>query len=135
MAKTTWLCRCGHLNEKAWLKCRGDGCGRTRPKKRRPGHEHALTEFSQDFYDALNVEVHGVDPEQCAICEKHVKGERPQRDHAHFDGGFPRGRLCWWCNRRLGEIERGQDGLVWMQAAMRYVERSADAWRRRQEAA
>jgi len=135
MARNTWLCRCGHRNEKVWTKCRGEGCGRTKPKRRAPAHEHALTEYTHDFYDSLNVDVHGVDPDQCAICEKRVKGQRPDRDHAHYDGGFPRGRLCWYCNKRLGEIERGQDGLVWMDAASRYLERARNAHLARQEEA
>lgn len=135
MARRYWTCRrCGHRQERRTSSRKCLNCGElTRPAARAPKHEHALTGFSHDYYDQLNIRVHGVDPDQCAICEKRVKGQRPDRDHAHHDGGFPRGRLCWYCNKRLGEIERGQDGLVWMQAAMRYLERAAEAWAQHNE--
>lgn len=122
-----------------WTKCRGEGCGRTKPKRRAPAHEHALTEYSHDFYDELNLVVHGCEPDECAnpACRRRAKeGMRLDRDHAHYDGGFPRGRLCWYCNKRLGEIERGQDGLLWIEGIKEYLRRAQDAHlARREEAA
>ena len=98
----------------------------TRRLKREPKHAHPLR-LPTAHFAALNVTVHGCQPDECAICGKRL--DRPgsgQRDHAHFDGGYARGLLCWYCNKRLGDIERGQDGARWMRAAIGYVERSAE---------
>jgi hypothetical protein len=75
----------------------------------------------------LNRLVHGVDENQCAICHREAKDSRNHdRDHAHFDGGYPRGVLCWYCNKRLGEVERGNDGEAWLEAALAYCRRSRE---------
>jgi hypothetical protein len=120
----TWLCRCGHRNERVWLKCRGDNCGRARPKNRRPAHAHAL-DIAYDHYVDLNAEVHGVDELTCALCGGPRRGDiRLDRDHAHHDGGYARGLLHSMCNKRLGEVERGNDGEAWLEAALEYCRRS-----------
>ena len=122
-----WTCRrCGFRNDRRWVKCRGDGkdgkqCTARRPPKREPKHAHPLRNGASEF-QALNVSVHGGHPDQCAICDKPL--DRPgsgQRDHAHFDGGYARGFLCWYCNKTLGLIERGKDGEEWMRRALDYV--------------
>lgn len=82
----------------------------------------------QDFevHAELNRTVHGVDEQTCAICGRQaVEGTRLNRDHAHFDDGYPRGLLCWYCNKKLGEVERGSDAVQWLEAARDYVLRAA----------
>ena len=125
-----WVCvKCGHRNELrgSSRKCQNPECLSPvgRRKKRKPAHAHPL-DNGPAYFAALNVTVHGCDQDECAICLKRLG--RPgsgQRDHAHFDGGYARGLLCWYCNKRLGEIERGQNGAAWMRSAIQYVERSA----------
>jgi hypothetical protein len=75
-----------------------------------------------DVHGELNVTVHGVDERICAICGR----EANNRDHAHFLPFFPRGVLCWHCNKRLGEVERGNDGEAWLEAALAYCRRSRE---------
>ena len=76
--------------------------------------------MGRDEFGDLNVTVHGKAANQCAICEM-VPRTSLQRDHAHHDGGYPRGLLCAMCNKRLGEVERGNDAIAWLEAAIRYV--------------
>lgn len=76
-------------------------------------------------YAVLQAEVHGLDESTCAICRQPGRDDvRLQRDHAHFDGGYARGLVHALCNKRLGEVERGQDGEAWLEAALGYVRRA-----------
>jgi hypothetical protein len=71
--------------------------------------------------------VHGVNENECALCGGPAKDSgNLDRDHAHHDGGYPRGLLHPMCNKRLGEVERGQDGEAWMEAALAYVRRARE---------
>lgn len=124
VARRYWTCRkCAHRNERtASRTCQG--CGeKTKPAPRGPKHLAGLKSF--DEHARVQREVHGLDENVCAICEKPSRdGRRHDRDHAHFDGGYPRGLLCWYCNKRLGEVERGNDGEAWLEAALAYVRRA-----------
>lgn len=119
-----WTCRkCSFRNERtASRSCQGCG-GQTKPKTRKPAHMAGLKAF--EVHGELNRLLHGVNENECAICGKQAKDSRNHdRDHAHFDGGFPRGNLCPMCNKRLGEVERGNDGEAWLEAALAYVQRA-----------
>ena len=113
------------------MKCRGEkpagvACTSRRPIKREPKHAHPLRNGRAEFA-ALNFIVHGVLADECAICGKRL--DQPgtgQRDHAHFDGGYARGLLCWYCNKTLGLIERGKDGEEWMRRALDYVRKARE---------
>ena len=127
-----WTCRrCGHRNERAHVKCRGtkrsgEPCTARRPLKREPKHAHPLRNGRAEF-ERLNIVVHGCGPDGCAICGKSLdKPGTGQRDHAHFDGGYARGLLCWYCNKTLGLIERGKEGEEWMRRALDYVKRARE---------
>lgn len=132
MARTTWLCRCGYRNDRVHVKCRGEGCGRSRPKKRAPAHASALS-HDFDYYADLNRTVHGVDEDVCAICLEPGRSDiRLQRDHCHYDGGYPRGLTHAGCNARLGQLEGGRWSTgampveVWLERALAYVRRSRE---------
>lgn len=133
MSRTSWACVCGTKNELAKRKC--VTCGKARRRKRRPAHMHAL-DHDFDFYAALNQSVHGVDEDTCAICLQPGRSDiRLQRDHCHYDGGYPRGLTHALCNARLGGVERGRpDAERWLELALAYVKRSREH-HERQEAA
>ena len=124
-----WLCRyCGHRNERLGTsrKCQGCGSATARRLKRAPKHSHPLRQGRAAF-EMLNMTVHKCNPDHCAICGKRLdKPGSGQRDHAHFDGGYARGLLCWYCNKTLGQVERGKDGEEWMRSALDYVRRARE---------
>ena len=127
-----WTCRrCGYRNERAHVKCRGEKrsgepCTARRPPKREPKHAHPLRN-GRAMFEELNRTVHKCPSFACAICGKMLdKPGTGQRDHAHFDGGYARGLLCWYCNKTLGMIERGKDGEEWMRRALDYVRRARE---------
>ena len=128
----TWLCRCGHRNEKVWTKCRGEGCKRNRPSKRQPDHMKAL-DLSYEEFGELNHLIHGVDEDTCAICGEPGRSDiRLQRDHSHY-GGYPRGLTHAACNGRLGQIEGGRwargeqfDLSGWLRRCADYIDRSRE---------
>lgn len=127
MARRYWTCRkCAYRQERRTSSRKCINCGElTRRETRRPAHEWPLEQLSRDDFGRLNQAVHGVDQDVCAICR--AEGRALQRDHAHHDGGYPRGRICGLCNKRLGEVERGNDGEAWLESALLYVRRSAAA--------
>lgn len=120
MARRYWSCRkCGYRQERRTNSRRCLNCGEiTRRETRAPAHAWSLN-LSKDAFGEMNRRLHGVDQDVCAIC--HAEGRALQRDHAHQDGGYPRGLLCWYCNKRLGEVERGNDAKAWLESALRYV--------------
>lgn len=123
-----WTCRkCKYRNERtASRKC--ISCGsESKPKTRRPAHEWSLAQMNKTEFGELNQTVHGVDQDVCAICLSPPKQVPLQRDHAHHDGGYPRGLLCPMCNRRLGEVERGNDAVAWLVSALAYVRAAESA--------
>ena len=126
MARRYWTCRrCKYRNERtASRKCVNCGSA-SKPKTVRPAHEWPL-ELAKDKFGQLNQTVHETDPDVCAIC--HAEGRALQRDHAHHDGGYPRGLLCSMCNKRLGEVEHGNDAEAWLELALRYVRASEAAY-------
>src|SRR6202162_1373833 len=132
-SSTTWStvgkahyisCRkCGHRNDRVGGRQRCVKCGATWPKLRGPKHDHAR-QLSHKFYAELQRTVHGVNENECGLCGGEAKDAgNLDRDHAHHDGGYPRGLLHPLCNKRLGEVERGQDGEAWLAAALDYVVR------------
>jgi len=101
-------------------------CGATLPKLRGPKHDHAR-QLSHKVYAELQRTVHGVNENECGLCGGEAKDAgNLDRDHAHHDGGYPRGLLHPLCNKRLGEVERGQDGEAWLAAALDYVIRARE---------
>ncbi len=80
-----------------------------------------------DVHAELNSLVHGVNENECALCGGEAKdGRNLDRDHAHFADFYPRGLLHPLCNKRLGEVERGNDGEAWLEAALAYVRRARE---------
>lgn len=130
MARRYWHCDgCSTRNERIGGRKKCAKCGRAAPKTRRPTHAWALEDVSYDRYVELQQEIHGVDEQTCALCLTPRRGDhRLDRDHAHFDGGYPRGLVHSLCNKRMGEIERGQDGEQWARAYLAYVDR-VKRWR------
>ncbi len=122
-----WTCRkCHYRQERRTNSRKCLNCGeQTRRETNRPAHEWPL-EKGKDAFQRLNVIAHGVGPNVCAIC--HAEGRALQRDHAHHDGGFPRGMLCGMCNKRLGEVEHGNDAAQWLKSALAYVLAADAAW-------
>ena len=102
-----WLCRgCGFRNERANIKCRGEGCRRTRPKKSVPKHAIVLRDTSHEAWAEFSQKLHGGTLGACAICGKLPKIERNNdRDHDHWKEsiayGKARGILCPFCNAEL----------------------------------
>ncbi len=116
-----WHCAgCGTRNERAGGRKSCANCGKAAPKVRQPKHMAGLK--TAKVHGQLNRLIHGVDERVCAICGR----EANNRDHAHFLPYFPRGVLCWWCNKLLGEVERGKDGEAWLEAALAYVRRARE---------
>jgi hypothetical protein len=90
---------------------------------------------SFEHHGELNRLVHGVNENECALCGGPAKDAgNLDRDHAHHDGGYPRGLLHPMCNKRLGEVERGNDGEAWLAAALAYCLRSREHHEREQAA-
>lgn len=95
-------------------------CGRKRPASRRPAHLKALdyTYAEYIFYNG------GV--EACGICGAGPSENRKlDRDHWHSgpNAGKPRGLLCHFCNRNLGN----RVDVEWLEKAHAYLERTSDA--------
>lgn len=116
---STWTCqrvsesvKCGHVNPGRKQLC--EACGKRRPPRRRPAHTIAL-DIDYATYALLN------GGERCAICGAEPKpGRRLQRDHDHRTG-YPRGLLCFRCNRQLPTWAT----IEWMRAALAYLERTS----------
>lgn len=127
MARKYVTCpKCGFRNDRLGNRRICVGCGATLRKAYGPKHDHARR-LSHAFYAELQIEVHGVNANECALCGGPAKDEgNLDRDHAHHDGGYPRGLLHPMCNKRLGEVERGNDGEAWLVAALAYVVRSRE---------
>ena len=98
-----WLCAgCSRRNERAHIKCRTEGCNRTRPKKRVPKHAEILRDKSyNEGWPELSVEIHGGQLHACGVCGRMPnKLRNHDRDHDH-DTGKPRGIACpgrYGCN-------------------------------------
>jgi hypothetical protein len=108
-----WTCRkCSTMTPRRKQKCQS--CGGPRPVRRRPKHMAAL-----DLPYEAYVELNG--GEHCGICGTVRKpgGNRLHRDHDHRTG-LARGILCFRCNAAL----RPYMTLVWLRAAVKYVERA-----------
>lgn len=108
--------RCRSCKTVAPARARKCSCGKALPKKRRPKHTAAL-----DLDRSVFVAANG-GSELCGICgvEKKPGGRALHRDHDHKTGK-PRGILCFPCNAAL----RPYMDVVWVRAALAYLERSA----------
>ena len=122
--KPYWLCRCGHRNDRRVQKCRGEGCNRSKPKRRVPEHEKTLRDDTYtNVYLPFAATVHGVTDESCNICGRPRGVGRHHRDHGHnrdeLSFGKPRGILCFKCNSLLprGATEE------WLHQAYLYLRR------------
>lgn len=118
-ARPYWLCRgCGYRNERRKQKCAGEGCNRSRPKRRVPKHETTLRDDSYAVYLEFSARVHGVVDEECAICAKpRHQDMHHHRDHGHLKGdpayGKPRGIVCFSCNRLMPrELDAARAQLI-----------------------
>jgi len=81
-------------------KCAGEGCRRSRPKRRVPAHARTLRDDSYAVYEKVNAELHGAafggewTPDCCGVCGKPPTTARHMdRDHDH-ETGLPRGLAC-----------------------------------------
>src|SRR5205085_3256779 len=90
VARRYWTCRkCHYRQERRSNSRKCLNCGEiTRREYKRLAHEWPL-EKGRDSFAQLNVSVHGVAQDVCPIC--FAEGRDLQRDHAHHDGGYPRG--------------------------------------------
>lgn len=120
-----WTCAgCGYRNERAHVKCRGESCNRTRPKKRVPVHARVLRDVNYDTWEMLSVQIHGGDAGACALCKKpRPDTYRHERDHGHKKHehafGKARGVLCTYCNKeRVGHLSLDE-----ARAVVEYLER------------
>lgn len=101
MPPRTWLCPCGTRNPRVKQKCGGEGCNRSRPKKRVPKHARTLRDDSYELYVQVARVLHGVTDESCCACGRPRSQERRHdRDHSHVTGD-PRGLLCVRHNKML----------------------------------
>ena len=76
----------------------------------------AALELPYEHYISLN------GGEHCGICQRPPSGSRRlHRDHDHTGEGRARGLLCFRCNTAL----RGYMDAAWLEAAARYVRRTA----------
>jgi hypothetical protein len=117
-----WICRgCGYRNERAVVKCRGEGCQRRRPKKRIPKHAEVLRDMSYEAWELLSQQLHGGELGACGVCRK-PKPEhgRHERDHDHRTGK-PRGLACFVCNHHLLRLHTVET----LRACLAYMERAA----------
>lgn len=129
MARTSWLCRCGHRNDLVHRKCRS--CGKARPKKRVPAHAVALRDVSYQEYARLNDVIHGAG-ENCGVCGKPPKDSRNlDRDHGHDrtenSYGKPRGLACpgdHGCNKVMARVslERARLIVAYLERVQAYYE-------------
>lgn len=123
--KRPWACpKCGHRNMPTHRKCRGENCGKAKPKRRVPKHARVLRDTTYEDAALVSREVHGGELGDCGVCGR-PRGERNHdRDHDHATG-LLRGLACWKCNR---ELLRGhtRETLV---ACLAYIDR-ADAYTR-----
>jgi hypothetical protein len=105
-----WTCpRCKTRWSRTKQKC---SCGRARPKARPAAHKQAL-DLPYEQYAELN------GGERCGICGAEPSPTRRlDRDHDHATGK-PRGLLCHFCNRQLGNRVTAD----WLAKALAYVER------------
>lgn len=90
-----WTCpACGTRNERVKQKCSGEGCKRSRPKRRVPKHAETLRDDSYAVYVEAASLIHGVTDESCCVCGKpRSQRRRHDRDHDHVTGR-PRGLAC-----------------------------------------
>jgi len=116
--KQGWLCRCGTRNQPTHRKCRGDGCNRSRPKRRVPKHAEVLRDMSYDEAARESQRLHGGELHACGVCGRPRGDRNHDRDHDHRTGKF-RGLACWRCNR---EWLRGHD-LQSLDACSAYLRR------------
>jgi len=119
-----WLCRCGHRNDRRVQKCRGEGCNRSKPKRRVPEHEKTLRDDTYtNVYLPFAATVHGVTDESCNICGRPRGVGRHHRDHGHnrdeLSFGKPRGILCFKCNSLLPREATEE----WLHQAYLYLRR------------
>lgn len=121
-----WHCqKCGTRNERAGGRKSCAGCGKAAPKVRVPKHQEVLRDNSFEYFAQVNQEAHGFDENTCAICGGEGRsGINLQREHAHHDGGYPRGLAHALCNKALGEVERGRDAEAWLESALAFVRRA-----------
>lgn len=124
-----WLCPgCGTRNPRVKQKCAGDGCRRSRPRRREPDHAVALRgDNYHSVYVPFAAEVHGVTDESCCLCGKpRSQTDRHHRDHGHLKGslsfGKPRGILCFRCNALLPREVTAE----WLEKAHAYLRRVDD---------
>lgn len=116
-----WTCqrqsagvRCGTRNPAVKRNC--TGCGKPRPKRKRPAHKAALDLPYSVFLEAND----GI--ELCGICGRAPKpGRRLDRDHDHRTA-MPRGLLCHLDNRTL----ETHVTVEWLEAALAYLERARE---------
>lgn len=132
--KPYWLCRCGHRNDRRVQKCRGDGCNRSKPKRRVPEHEKTLRDDTyHNVYLPFAAAVHGVTDESCNICGRPRDGKHHHRDHGHnrdeLSFGRPRGILCFKCNSLLPREATEE----WLHQAYLYLRRVRKFYELRQE--
>lgn len=132
--KPYWLCRCGHRNDRRVQKCRGDGCNRSKPKRRVPDHEKTLRDDDYQAYVEAARRIHMVADESCCVCGKPRSQERRHdRDHGHLKGdlsyGKPRGLACVSCNRLMPrELDEDRAHLIFL-----YLRRVRKFYELRQE--
>jgi hypothetical protein len=100
LANQSWLCRCGHRNAPTHRKCRGESCGRSKPKRRVPAHAKVLRDMSTEDFGKLNEAIHGCGPDRCACCGRSLEDAGSNRDHDHRTG-WARGLTCYRCNHQL----------------------------------
>jgi hypothetical protein len=116
-----WSCRgCGYRNLREHRNCRGEGCKRTKPKKRVPKHAIVLRDSPYEEWVPLSVEIHGGEEHACGCCRRlPTKVRRHDRDHDHRLG-IPRGLACSFCNR---ERLRGIANVEEARMVLAYFER------------
>jgi hypothetical protein len=90
-----WNCRrCAHRNERANVKCRGEGCEGRRPKKPVRAHARTLRDDAYAAFLETSAAIHGNTDEACDVCGKPRSQERHHdRDHDHHSGRR-RGLAC-----------------------------------------
>lgn len=118
----TWLCRCGHRNEKPHRKCRG--CGKAKPKRRVPKHARVLRDTTYEDAALISRDLHGGELGDCGVCGRPRGETNHHRDHDHYTGEL-RGLACWKCNHQLLR-HHTEETLV---ACLAYVRRAKDAAR------
>lgn len=127
-----WSCRkCGYRNLRAHRLCRGEGCGKAKPKKGGPKHSIVLREMPYDQgWPELSVAIHGGELHNCALCGRApTKVKRHDRDHDHRTG-HARGVTCSYCNReRLRGIASAEEA----RKVLAYLERVEEYYRQTEE--